>query len=191
MPGPAPLHGGPDAQGAPEHDLSTNANACGPCPLAVRALERADARRYPDPAYTRLRALLGQWHGVAAGRIFVAASGSEFIQRLTAAVALQGAAARDGGAPPAVWLPRHAYGDYARAAQAHGLPLAAYGPASHPARWASRKLTCPRWPPPSRRSKRWRWTRPTPPCACKARPAWTKPPCNASGASSPPTRRWA
>ena len=60
MPGPTPLHGGPDAQGAPEHDLSTNANACGPCPLAVRALERADARRYPDPTYTRLRALLGQ-----------------------------------------------------------------------------------------------------------------------------------
>ena len=135
MPGPTPLHGGLDAQGVPKHDLSTNANACGPCPLAVRALERADARRYPDPAYTRLRALLGQWHGVAASRIFVAASGSEFIQRLTAAVALQGTAARDGGAPTAVWLPRHAYGDYARAAQAHGLPLAA-APAQAALLWA-------------------------------------------------------
>ena len=118
----SPAHGGADALGVPAHDLSSNVNACGPCPLAARALAAVDARAYPDPAYTRLRALLGAWHGVAASRIVMAASASEFIQRLTAAVALQG----DGHAPRrAVWLPRHAYGDYARAARACGLPLAA------------------------------------------------------------------
>lgn len=109
-----PTHGGPDAQGVPAHDLSTNANACGPYPPAVQALRTADARHYPDPAYTALTAQLAAWHGVAPSRIVLAASGSEFIQRISVAVALQ--------APGAgVWLPAHAYGDYARAAQAAGL----------------------------------------------------------------------
>ena len=53
-------HGGPDALGAPRWDFSTNANACGPCPQALDAVHRADARRYPDPAYTDLRAALAQ-----------------------------------------------------------------------------------------------------------------------------------
>ena len=44
-------HGGPDALGAAEHDFSTNANACGPCPQAQAAVLRADASRYPDPGY--------------------------------------------------------------------------------------------------------------------------------------------
>ena len=110
-----PAHGGPDAFGVPLHDLSTNANACGPCPAALRALQAVDARHYPDPAYTRLVAQLAAWHGVAAGRIVPAASASEFIQRISVAVALQA------GPLACVWLPRPAYGDYARAAQAAGL----------------------------------------------------------------------
>ncbi len=109
------VHGGPDAEGVPVHDLSTNANACGPCPLAVLALQSADARHYPDPAYTALRVQLGAWHGVAPHRIHIAASASEFIQRISSAVALE----RGSGA--AMWQPPHAYGDYARAAQAVGL----------------------------------------------------------------------
>jgi histidinol-phosphate aminotransferase len=110
---PAAVHGGPDATGAARHDFSTNGNACGPCPQALDALARADAARYPDPAYTALRDRLADFHGVAPSRIHVAASASEFIFRITAAVA------RHGGR--SVNLPTHAYGDYARAARAWGL----------------------------------------------------------------------
>ena len=109
------IHGGPDALGVPLHDLSTNANACGPYPPAEQAVRGADARHYPDPAYTALGAQLAAWHGVAPGRIVLGASGSELIQRISGAVALQA------GQGAAVWLPAHAYGDYARAAQAVGL----------------------------------------------------------------------
>lgn len=110
-----PVHGGPDARGVPLHDLSTNANACGPCPEAVRALLACDARHYPDPAYTVLTAQLAAWHGVTPERIVLAESASAFIQRISVAVALQA------GSGARVWLPAHAYGDYARAAQAAGL----------------------------------------------------------------------
>ena len=109
-----PVHGGPDAAGVPALDLSTNANACGPYPAAVQTLAGLDARHYPDPAYTALAAQLASWHAVAPARIVLAASASEFIQRISTAVALQA-----GGA--GVWLPAHAYGDYARAARAAGL----------------------------------------------------------------------
>ena len=37
----APLeHGGPDALGVPRWDFSTNANACGPCPPALQAVQQ-------------------------------------------------------------------------------------------------------------------------------------------------------
>jgi histidinol-phosphate aminotransferase len=109
------LHGGPDARGAALHDFSTNANACGPCPMALQALAQSDASRYPDPRYTALREMLGRFHTVAAERIVIAASASEFIARITAAVAQKGG--RE------VWLPRHSYGDYGRAAAAWGLDV--------------------------------------------------------------------
>ncbi len=48
------LHGGPDGGPALRWDFSVNANACGPCPPALAALQRADRGRYPDPAYTAL-----------------------------------------------------------------------------------------------------------------------------------------
>ena len=111
-----PVHGGPDASGVPRHDLSTNSNALGPYPEAVRALQTVDARHYPDPAYTVLTVQLAAWHRVAPARIVLVASGSEFIQRISVAVALQPGA---GGAQ--VWQPPLDYGDYARAAQAAGL----------------------------------------------------------------------
>ncbi|QXL85854.1 aminotransferase class I/II-fold pyridoxal phosphate-dependent enzyme [Comamonas sp. NLF-1-9] len=110
-----PLHGGPDALGVPLHDLSTNANACGPYRAAVQALQNCDARHYPDPAYTALTAQLAAWHGVAPARIVLAESASAFIQRISLALALQA------GPGVRVWLPEPAYGDYARAAQAAGL----------------------------------------------------------------------
>lgn len=110
------IHGGPDGLGVPLHDFSTNSNACGPCPAALAAVQRADATRYPDAGYTALRAQLAAFHQVDEARVLLAASASEFIFRITALAAGQGARA--------VWLPPHSYGDYAQAAAAHGLAVA-------------------------------------------------------------------
>lgn len=110
-------HGGPDAQGVPRYDFSTNCNACGPCPAVLAALQQADPSRYPDPDYTVLRAQLAAFHGVAQARIVLAGSASEFIFRIIASVAQQGPKR----AGRTVCVPQHAYGDYAQAAQAWGL----------------------------------------------------------------------
>lgn len=106
-------HGGPDALGVPRWDFSTNANACGPCPNVLAAVQQADARHYPDPEYTALRESLAAFHAVDAARIVLAGSASEFMHRFTAWVA------REGG--QRVWLPALAYGDCAHAAQAWRL----------------------------------------------------------------------
>jgi len=108
-----PLHGGPDALGVALHDFSTNANACGPCPMALAALAQANRARYPDPAYTALTAALSAFHEVARERIVLAASASEFIHRITALAARAGVRQ--------VVLPAHGYGDYARAARLWGM----------------------------------------------------------------------
>ena len=121
----ANLHGGPDDLGVPLHDFSTNSNACGPCPVAVQALAQADASRYPDPRYTALRQQLAEFHGVAAERVVLAGSASEFIFRVTALVARRAAAA--GSDAAAVSVPPYAYGDYAQAARAHALVLVPSG----------------------------------------------------------------
>ncbi|WP_423460650.1 aminotransferase class I/II-fold pyridoxal phosphate-dependent enzyme [Ottowia sp. VDI28] len=109
------VHGGPDMWGVPAYDLSTNTNACGPHRPTEQAVREADARHYPDPAYTALTIQLAAWHGVAPARIVLGASGSELIQRLSAAVAFQ---ALPGRQEASAWWPMHAYGDYARAARA-------------------------------------------------------------------------
>ena len=124
---PTREHGGPDTLGVPRFDFSTNSNACGPCRQALAAVQQADATRYPDPHYTALRAALADFHGVAPGRILIAGSASECIFRLTAWVARQGGST--------VCLPRHAYGDYAQAAQAWGLGLT-FDPAQASLAWA-------------------------------------------------------
>lgn len=111
-----PVHGGPDHGGAAAHDFSTNGNAVGPCPSVRDALREADAARYPDPAYTDLRRELARFHRVAPERIVIAASASEFIQRITAAFAQSGGRC--------VRLPAHAYGEYAASARAWGLEIA-------------------------------------------------------------------
>lgn len=110
---PMRQHGGPDRTGPARHDFSTNANACGPCPQALAAVQAADATRYPDPASTQLRTLLAAFHGVDVARIVIAASASEFIFRMTAWAARQGIRQ--------VLLPRHGYGDYTHAARAWNL----------------------------------------------------------------------
>ncbi len=106
-------HGGADAQGPVRWDFSSNANACGPCPAALQAVQRADAAHYPDPAYTRLRAALADLHGVDPARVLLVASASEGIQRITAW--------RWRAGDRRCWTPPHAYGDYAHAASAWGL----------------------------------------------------------------------
>lgn len=107
------VHGGTDALGAARFDFSTNSHAAGPCPQALAAVQAADATRYPDAAYTALRAALAAFHGVVPGRIVLAGSASEFIFRISAWMARQGART--------VHVPEHAYGDYLHGAQAWGL----------------------------------------------------------------------
>ncbi len=126
FPGGVPEHGGPDALGVPLHDFSTNGNAVGPCPAALSAVQQADAVHYPDPLYVGLRARLAAFHGVTPERIVVAASASEFIFRITAAVARTGART--------VQLPAHSFGDCRKAAQAWGLS-AGNGDAGAALRW--------------------------------------------------------
>ena len=110
---PARVHGGPDGHGVPLYDFSSNSNACGPCPNVLHAVKQADASRYPDAGYMALRQQLAAFHQVALARVVLAASASEFIFRITAVVAQRGVRA--------VYLPPHAYGDYAQAARAHSM----------------------------------------------------------------------
>lgn len=121
------VHGGPDARGPAPWDFSTNANAAGPCPLALAAVRDADPTRYPDPHYTALRERLGDFHGVDRDRVLIAASASEFIQRITAVSARL--------SPGTVAVPRHAYGDYAAAARAWGRELVDEGDPAATLRW--------------------------------------------------------
>jgi histidinol-phosphate aminotransferase len=86
--------------------------------MALADVQNADATRYPDPHYTVLRQSLADFHGVDACRVVLAGSASEFIFRITAWVAAQGGAR--------VLLPKHHYGDYARAAHAWGLMPSAH-----------------------------------------------------------------
>jgi histidinol-phosphate aminotransferase len=103
-------HGGPDAMGVPRWDFSTNANACGPCPVVRDAVQQADASHYPDPNYTALRHSLAAFHRVDPRRIVPGASASELIARITAWAWRSGARR--------FWQPVLAYGDYAQAARA-------------------------------------------------------------------------
>ncbi|MDP2254600.1 MAG: aminotransferase class I/II-fold pyridoxal phosphate-dependent enzyme [Polaromonas sp.] len=124
MTSPQRIHGGPDALGVPRFDFSTNSNACGPCPIALAAVQQADARHYPDASYAALRAQLAAFHGVEVQRVLLAGSASEFIFRITAYVAQQGARHASHLSrldTSHVALPPHSYGDYAQAAQAWGL----------------------------------------------------------------------
>ncbi|RMX17993.1 aminotransferase class I/II-fold pyridoxal phosphate-dependent enzyme [Vandammella animalimorsus] len=114
-PGLGRQHGGADAQGLAPLDFSTNSNACGPCPQALQAVQQADARHYPDPRYTELRAALAAWHGVPVQRLLLGASGSELIHRIHVWARLHGLRT--------VAVPRPAYGDYAQQAQALGLQV--------------------------------------------------------------------
>jgi histidinol-phosphate aminotransferase len=114
---PNRIHGGTDALGLPVFDFSTNSNACGPCPAALKAVLQADATHYPDPGYTALCCKLAAFHGCEPCQIVIAGSASEFIFRLTALAKLLGISS--------VFVPPHGFGDYTHAAQAWNLPLTA------------------------------------------------------------------
>ena len=129
---PPRIHGGPDRFGAALHDFSTNSNACAPCPAAQAAVQQADASQYPDASYSALRQQLADFHGVDTQRVVLAASASEFIFRITA---LTAQTAQTKGQGCTVWLPPHSYGDYAQAARAHRLTVAAE-PAAAQLLWA-------------------------------------------------------
>lgn len=122
-------HGGPGAAGPLPFDFSTCANAAGPCPTALATVRDADPTRYPDPQSTALRQRLGERHGVAAERIVIAASASEFIQRITAVAARLGVRS--------VAVPVPAYGDYAAAASACGLPVRTSTTSGPALRWVA------------------------------------------------------
>jgi len=122
-------HGGPGPDGPARHDFSTNANAAGPCPHALAAVLAADPTRYPDASYQALRAALASFHGVVPGRVLLAASGSEFIQRFTAVSARL--------APGPVAVPAHGYGDYACAARACGRGVRPSPDARATLRWVA------------------------------------------------------
>ncbi|MFZ6820328.1 aminotransferase class I/II-fold pyridoxal phosphate-dependent enzyme [Undibacterium sp. Ji22W] len=119
------IHGGTDTHGKPLFDFSTNSNALGPCPPAMRMIRNADCSGYPDPEYQALRESLGRWHGVAPQRILIAASASEFIYRMSIAFAMRTTQNRkqvdQQDHSKTVWIPPHSYGDYALAARAAGL----------------------------------------------------------------------
>jgi len=124
---PIRSHGGPDSEGVPLHDFSTNSNTSGPCPAALATVQLADASHYPDAGYNTLRRQLAAFHRVEVQRVLLAASASEFIFRITALAAQRSAAV--------VWLPPYSYGDYAQAARAWKLPLVT-DPAQAQLRWA-------------------------------------------------------
>lgn len=113
-PGARRAHGGSDAGGVPLWDFSTCANAAGPCPQALAAVQAADLTRYPDPTSTAVRNALAELHRVEPWRVLPAVSASEFIQRITTVSGRLW--------PGAVGVPRHAYGDYAFAAAAANRP---------------------------------------------------------------------
>jgi histidinol-phosphate aminotransferase len=106
------VHGGPGPDGPVRWDFSSNGHPAGPCTEALAAVQSADLCRYPDPGHRALRTSLAAFHGVDADRVLIAASGSEFIQRISAVGAQL--------APGPVQVPPTGYGDYALAARAHG-----------------------------------------------------------------------
>ncbi|WP_027881171.1 pyridoxal phosphate-dependent aminotransferase [Meiothermus rufus] len=108
-----PIHGGTDSGPPPRFDFSTNANALGPDPHALQAVQAADPSRYPDPLYTVLHQAIAAFHQVAPEQVAVGTGTSELIHRLVRWRWLRG---------PMLILPP-TFSEYARAAQPAELPL--------------------------------------------------------------------
>lgn len=153
-------HGGPDHGPAIDWDFSTNANPLPPPACLQAHLAQADRRQYPDPDYKALRAHLAgtlpggaDSDGAAMRRIVPTAGSSEGIRRLTLAAIRHGV--------QQVWVPRHAYADYAQAAQALGLRVQVM---QEPLAWLMAYLARP--------------------CA-QPQLVWLCEPCNPTGSSLP------
>jgi histidinol-phosphate aminotransferase len=108
-----PIHGSTDAGPTPKYDFSSNANALGPNPIVLAAVQSADPTHYPDPFYTELQQALAEFHHVAPSQISVGAGASELIMRLT----------RWRRSTGAVLTLTPTFGEYARAARLAGLPI--------------------------------------------------------------------
>ena len=108
-----PIHGSTDAGPLPMYDFSSNANALGPNPIVLKALQTIDPTHYPDPFYTRLHEELAVFHQVSPEQIAVGAGASELIVRLTRWKRSAG--------PVLTLAPT--FGEYSRAARLAGLPL--------------------------------------------------------------------
>lgn len=114
-------HGGEDGGAPVAHDFSSNASPLGPPAALWQALQQADRRYYPDPAYANLRERLGHAHGLSPDQVLPTAGGAEAIRRLTLAAMLEGITE--------VWVPMPGFGDYALAARALELTVRSY---AHP-----------------------------------------------------------
>jgi|WetSurMetagenome_2_1015567.scaffolds.fasta_scaffold00246_13 histidinol-phosphate aminotransferase len=75
-------HGGTDSATPPTYDFSSNANFLGPPAHILKTLHAVNPTPYPDPAYTKLRAIIGGAHDVDPERILVGAGASEIILRI-------------------------------------------------------------------------------------------------------------
>ncbi len=120
-------HGGP-AGDEGEHpvaaDFSTSVNAYGPADVVVEAVRAATAparlAAYPDPTCGAARRALAERAGVDPACVALGAGAAELI--LAAALAFaRGGTARGRG----VLVPRHAFGEYARAAAIAGAAAVA------------------------------------------------------------------
>lgn len=108
-----PIHGSTDAGPTPKYDFSSNANALGPNPIVLAAIQSADPTHYPDPFYTELQQALAEFHQVNPSQIAVGAGASELIMRLT----------RWRRSAGAVLTLMPTFGEYARATRLAGLSI--------------------------------------------------------------------
>ena len=109
------IHGGPDSEGVPSYDFSSNANSVGTPDFMLSAIHQSNFQYYPDPEYVELRQLLSTRHQVDPERVLIAGCASEFIFRVSAYVARQSFEGKL-YSPAKVWQPEYCYGDYQNAA---------------------------------------------------------------------------
>jgi histidinol-phosphate aminotransferase len=165
MPVPAMLeHGGTDLGPDVRWDFSTNANALGPLPGVLQALQHVGRRAYPEPSYAALREALGVHLGVSPARICPTAGNAEGIRRLSLAASLSGV--------DEVWLPSPGYGEYEAAAQALGLRTRAYADLADLAHLAHLRAALPMLDASERAMN-------TPATSCVL--IWLCEPCNPTG----------
>lgn len=119
-------HGGPDGdeRARPVRaDFSTSVNAYGPAPSVIEAVRAATTPErlaaYPDPTCREACEALAERFGVGVDAVVVGAGAAELI--LAAALAF--ARVSDATGTPRVLVPRHAFGEYARAARLAGADV--------------------------------------------------------------------